>query len=268
MKTLYETARDSLIVIESIASGSTTTNSLHHLARLAREGLTAIESADRAQQGEPMADDDNETEPGWWFDLHAAAAMLEECGAPASANNVARIANQLLATKAAAPADAPTDLPKRLRIKAGLMAMGERIGWGSDTELMLEAADYIERATPVPDTGIPTVGEVPQTFDEAACRATCSICFDEVGGEWPCARKKVRGRAPASTTPTSGEVEKAAPRTDMTDEQASKWAWEQVKDQVGTKGWTAGESGTYYGFFLWGWRYREQYESQRAGEDA
>lgn len=55
MKTLYETARDSLIVIESIASGSTTTNSLPHLARLAREGLTAIESADRAQQGEPVA---------------------------------------------------------------------------------------------------------------------------------------------------------------------------------------------------------------------
>jgi len=56
----------------------------------------------------------------------------------------------------------------------------------------------------------------------------------------------------------------ASRQTLMTEEQAEKWAWEQVKADVGTKGWTAGESCTYYGFFLWGWRYRTQYKRQRS----
>ena len=37
-----------------------------------------------------------------------------------------------------------SDLPKRLRIKASMIALGERIPWGSDTALMEEAADMIE----------------------------------------------------------------------------------------------------------------------------
>ena len=52
--------------------------------------------------------------------------------------------------------------------------------------------------------------------------------------------------------------------TNMASEQAEKWAWEQVKRDVGTEGWTVGDSCNYFGFFLWGWRYRAQYESQRA----
>jgi len=32
------------------------------------------------------------------------------------------------------------DLPNRLEIKAGMMEMGEKIAWGSDTSLMREAA--------------------------------------------------------------------------------------------------------------------------------
>jgi len=36
------------------------------------------------------------------------------------------------------------DLVKRLTIKAGVMEMGEKISWGSDTSLMREAADRIE----------------------------------------------------------------------------------------------------------------------------
>jgi len=32
------------------------------------------------------------------------------------------------------------DLVKRLEIKAGMIEMGERIAWGSDTALMREAA--------------------------------------------------------------------------------------------------------------------------------
>ena len=38
-----------------------------------------------------------------------------------------------------------SDLPKRLRIKAGVMNMGGRIAWGSDTALMEEAASLIEQ---------------------------------------------------------------------------------------------------------------------------
>lgn len=37
------------------------------------------------------------------------------------------------------------DLPKQLRIKAGMMNMGELIAWGSDTALMEEAANLIEQ---------------------------------------------------------------------------------------------------------------------------
>lgn len=49
------------------------------------------------------------------------------------------------------PGTAPTDeraadLTKRLRIKAGMITMGEKIAWGSDSALMNEAADFIERA--------------------------------------------------------------------------------------------------------------------------
>lgn len=39
-----------------------------------------------------------------------------------------------------------SDLVGRLRIKAGMIEMGERIEWGSDTALMREAADALEAA--------------------------------------------------------------------------------------------------------------------------
>ena len=36
-------------------------------------------------------------------------------------------------------------LSEQLRIKAGVMQMGEKIAWGSDTALMEQAADEIDR---------------------------------------------------------------------------------------------------------------------------
>jgi len=66
--------------------------------------------------------------------------------------------------------------------------------------------------------------------------------------------------APVSTE----QAGDASRQTLMTEEQAEKWAWEQVKKDVGTDGWTVGDSCNYFGFFLWGWRYRAQYERQRA----
>ena len=40
-----------------------------------------------------------------------------------------------------------TTLPERLRIKASMISLGEKIAWGSDSEIMNEAADEIERLT-------------------------------------------------------------------------------------------------------------------------
>ena len=42
-----------------------------------------------------------------------------------------------------------------------------------------------------------------------------------------------------------------------------KWAWEQVKGEVETEGWTTGDNITYFGFFCWGWDMRRQYNEQR-----
>ena len=45
--------------------------------------------------------------------------------------------------------------------------------------------------------------------------------------------------------------------------QCRKWAWQQVKDEVTTEGWTSGDNVTYFGFFCWGWDMRRQYNEQR-----
>jgi len=42
------------------------------------------------------------------------------------------------------------DLVKRLRIKADVIEMGERIQWGSDSAIMREAADVLEANPPCP----------------------------------------------------------------------------------------------------------------------
>ena len=42
-----------------------------------------------------------------------------------------------------------------------------------------------------------------------------------------------------------------------------KWAWEQVKGEVSTEGWTSGDNANYFGFFCWGWDMRRQYNEQR-----
>ncbi|HDS3534518.1 TPA: hypothetical protein QIT18_000835 [Klebsiella quasipneumoniae subsp. similipneumoniae] len=45
--------------------------------------------------------------------------------------------------------------------------------------------------------------------------------------------------------------------------QCRKWAWQQVKGEVSTEGWTSGDNATYFGFFCWGWDMRRQYNEQR-----
>ena len=57
--------------------------------------------------------------------------------------------------------------------------------------------------------------------------------------------------------------EGVAEPTYMTEEQGRDWAWKDVKKDVGTKGWTAGDNGHFFGFFVHGWNYRGQFEKQR-----
>lgn len=49
-----------------------------------------------------------------------------------------------------------TDLVKRLRIKAGMIELGELIAWGSDSALMREAADVLEGVGAAPQPNAPT----------------------------------------------------------------------------------------------------------------
>ncbi len=245
------------------------------------EDQRTIAAADRAQQGEPVAVKKiNMAQAGVGERARGYCAGWNDC-----VDELSR------AAKAAAPADA-LDESSPYTAADFMRAAIDHIDAGRLPRAKRCINEALRLAAPVPDTGIPTAGEVElraalKPFADAyapeAERVARFYTPDDLAkygdafdrntvtpavtmGDFRRAYEAFR--APISTTPTSGEVEKAGPRTYMTDEQAEKWAWEQVKDQVGTKGWTAGESGTYYGFFLWGWRYREQYESQRAGEDA
>lgn len=47
---------------------------------------------------------------------------------------------------AAAPTKLIAELPKRLRILAAMIDLGEKISWGSETALMFEAADALDAA--------------------------------------------------------------------------------------------------------------------------
>ena len=62
--------------------------------------------------------------------------------------------------------------------------------------------------------------------------------------------------------PTLPDDERASP-TFMDERQAQDWAWKAVRKDCDDGTWTTGEAGNYFGFFLHGWRYREQYEKQR-----
>lgn len=69
-------------------------------------------------------------------------------------------------------------------------------------------------------------------------------------------------REKGTAQPTPPDDERASP-TFMDERQAQDWAWKAVRKDCGAGTWTTGESGNYFGFFLHGWRYREQYEKQR-----
>lgn len=72
---------------------------------------------------------------------------------------------------------------------------------------------------------------------------------------------------PAPSHPAEGVpagVAKPVPITFMTEDHACAFAWKKIREDLGTKGWTTGDSCNFHGFYMWGWRYRAQYELQCA----
>lgn len=68
------------------------------------------------------------------------------------------------------------------------------------------------------------------------------------------------------TAPPALESRTVTPMTyfENADADAARgWAWEQVKGEVSTKGWTTSDSVNYFCFFCWGWDLRRQYNEQR-----
>ena len=73
------------------------------------------------------------------------------------------------------------DLVKRLTIKAGVMEMGEKIAWGSDTSLMREAADRIEEL----EAKLAKAVEIIEAYgeDEGYILRRVSNIYDELKGK-------------------------------------------------------------------------------------
>ncbi|WP_455233485.1 hypothetical protein [Geopseudomonas aromaticivorans] len=72
-----------------------------------------------------------------------------------------------------------SDIVKRLLIKAGMMEMGERIAWGSDTALMREAAAKIEALTAERNALQARLDEIAERERQLARYAS-----EEKGGEY------------------------------------------------------------------------------------
>ena len=74
--------------------------------------------------------------------------------------------------------------------------------------------------------------------------------------------KQLRGEGIAPQAAPAAVAATASP-TFMTADQGRDWAWNNVREYVGTEGWTVMDSVNFHGFFLHGWNYRGQYELQR-----
>jgi len=68
-----------------------------------------------------------------------------------------------------------------------------------------------------------------------------------------------------ATTPADGEL-LPAPTTYMNEDDARHWAWQHAKKDLGTDNLSIGENASNMAFFISGWAYKGQYESQRAPE--
>lgn len=161
-----------------------------------------------------------------------------------------------------------SDLPKRLRIKASMIALGERIAWGSDTALMEEAADVIEALserdkprdllTAQPQASAAQsapAGAVPEGYrwylvpkeDTDAFNAACSAANDAyLGGVGPCGVFIAGYRALLAAAPAQPAAQ------DQVDQQEGLHVWRATSrlgytchfgEASAARAW-AGENGT------------------------
>jgi hypothetical protein len=95
------------------------------------------------------------------------------------ASNPAEVA--AIIKKAGGGGSRMSDLVKRLTIKAGVMEMGEKIAWGSDTSLMREAADRIEEL----EAKLAKAVEIIEAYgeDEGYILRRVSNIYDELKGK-------------------------------------------------------------------------------------
>ncbi len=93
----------------------------------------------------------------------------------------------------------------------------------------------------------------------AGSAVQCTCPSGDGSLQWPCPAHPPK----ASNLAAPAGAAKPAPITFMTEDGARDWAWDKVREEVGTQSWTAGESFNFHGFYLWGWNYRAQYELQR-----
>jgi hypothetical protein len=93
------------------------------------------------------------------------------------------------------------DLVKRLTIKAGVMEMGEKIAWGSDTSLMREAADRIEELEQMLARAVEALEKI-----EAGLPAGSSL-FDGKNPLWRDAYRDLQRVARATLAELNGETD-------------------------------------------------------------
>lgn len=74
-----------------------------------------------------------------------------------------------------------TDIISRLRIKAGMIQMGERIAWGSDSDLMYEAADMIEQMLARQQAAITSAKQLTALLENV--RSMHEICAEFIAAD-------------------------------------------------------------------------------------
>lgn len=125
-----------------------------------------------------------------------------------------------------------SDLVKRLRIKAGMIEMGEHIAWGSDSALMREAADALEVAAPA------VQGDVPEETINAVISLVKDAASTRLNSELNSCLSKIRELL--YTAPQPAECTLNPDREQITEVEApsnSLPSWSECNLRVGNSEW-------------------------------
>jgi len=142
------------------------------------------------------------------------------------------------------------------------------LAWLEGAKIPMRAMWAAQHTLPLGDDADPEWGEYSEEKDEYFCPAGWYEMNQHEEQHWGVDGNVVAWcELPRLDHQCLAQIEEpvgAAPATFMTEERACEWAWDKLREELGTKGWTAGDYGTFHGFFLWGWNYRGQYDLQRA----